>query len=217
MLCINYVIVVHLRNQKMIFMIDIVATGIDPMKDRVIQLAVKNIQTGEIFQRFIKPLYPNNRQKYQKIPNMTNTKILQEGKTCSEVFYELFYEWLPKQQVYYFISHNGHRFTFPLLTKEMRRCSFHYPKNTYCILWDTLYSTRKRTNKYVLEQSRRTAVQKINETMSLYEDVTHTSLTKDLARAIEILKQDNEEVIHLFPQPTFETIHLRVNFPIPTT
>jgi uncharacterized protein YprB with RNaseH-like and TPR domain len=77
----------------MAVIIDVEATGIDPLKDRISLIAIRNPETGKIQTERIE-----NGEKFRKVMDILFDMPIRE-----------------------FIAHNGHRFVFPILTKELKR------------------------------------------------------------------------------------------------
>ncbi len=186
------------------FVLDVDATGIDPLKDRVIYLCAHHLKTGDRFKRLVGQSNP--------IPTsvIRNLKIspskLSNAKSFKNVMHDLL-TWMtsvissPDGDIY-IVSGNGHRFVFPILTKEMRRYKTSI-KNTF-VLWDTLYTLHRFPP--VEDTSALSCDDRVDRLLS--STLFNSSGSKN---GLDLLREDNEKYIAANPQSVTETKHIRIN------
>ena len=214
-----------------LFIIDVDATGIDPNIDRVIQLSALSIASGERFTRLVGQvgLVSTAITRSLGISTVELTRAPKFGTVMTDLL-----EWFSEQQpkpdspdtpdtpdtlatpanAVHLVAHNGHRFVFPILTKEMRR--YKIPIQHTYILWDFIYTLRQYGSTSLYDQETEfQSVQKpdcqgrIDLAINLFSEYTEYDL--DDPKGYAILKKDNEEQIQANPQPAMETKFIRIN------
>lgn len=169
----------------MVFLIDIETTGIDCMKDHVTKICIMDLKNNKHMLKIIKP--PTENFKWAMSDILNFSKDLHEDGYI------------------YFIALNGHRFVFPILTKELRR----YPiklEHNYKFL-DLLYSFRKKgisTSIDAIECTKR-----IQNICNIFENKFKIPLNSK--EAFDMIYEDNIEIISKYPQSSFSTPHFNVN------
>ncbi len=184
-----------------LFIMDVDATGIDPLQNRVIQICIFDTKTNEYFFELIQ-------QSNLVSVSITNPleiapASLLKARRFAVVIKDLF-SWIElhsQSEPTHIISHNGHHFTFPIVTKEMRRCKTQMNKSY--ILWDTIYTIREQFTTTSNCKNR------INLIMSQFKKFTGFEIFD--TKGIELLQTDNENYIASNPQPLMQTKFLRVN------
>jgi DNA polymerase III epsilon subunit-like protein len=194
------------------FVIDIVCTGIDPNKDRVVEIACRDMNSGETFSELINPQKMVSTQILDTI--RSTVKKVTDARTFGAVMKSLL-DWIDarspsdSQQVV-LIAHNGHMFVYPTLTKELRRAKIALSRPY--ILWDTAYPLKQKkltTIEQFASPRKLTASEKIDQLFLMYESLTSTPLRSD--EAISVLSQSNQLAIQRHIQQPFKTKHITVN------
>lgn len=194
--------------------VELSCTGIDPNTDRIVELACKDLESGQIFSELIDP------------QTVVPTSVLQATgctlkrfNTCRqfrEVISDLL-KWIDdlnesKDSETVLIAHSGHGFIFPMITKEMRRSKTLMTRKFR--LWDTYYALKQfrgTLDQYSIETRGciGNAAAKIEVLQDLFCKMTGVMLRSD--RALELLKVSNEEAIRQNPQQPFYTRYISIN------
>lgn len=189
------------------FLLDVDASGNDPMTDRIIQIAAINPMTNETFFEVI-------RQNVSISMSVTNPlsispSTISNARKFGQVIQDLF-SWmntdLEPHQPIYICAPKGHRFVFPLLTKEMRR--YKIPIQRVYALWDFLY-TFNRLKISADTPPEMNCIKRLEAFAHLFKQGTGFSIADQ--EGFLLLKRDNEAYISQNPQSIFQTKYLRVN------
>lgn len=187
------------------FFIDVDATGIDSMKDRIIRISVLDFKTGDKYSEIVGQVGLVSTAVMQLVG--ISSASLSHAKRFSDVMSTIFL-WMDERcpdKTIHLISHNGHRFTFPILTKEIRRYKV-VIKKTF-VLWDSIYTLRKYGVTSLDTQTN--CIQRMHILFELFKEKTGHDFYSE--KGIQMIREDNQKHISEYPQPPFETKFIRVN------